>query len=143
MIQIEVVVEISQSPSVVFDYVIDLGRSVEWQSGMKESYLLSEEPMNVGSRYVQEASFLGQRLKTTFEITNFQPGREISASSIEGPFPLKVTRIVEPWPGGSRFTTRVESDPGRYFKVAGFILKKMVESTIKKDCANLQKSLSP
>lgn len=142
MIEIEVAVEIRQKPPVVFNFITDLDKSSLWQSGMKESFSLSEEPMNVGSRYVQETSFLGQRLRTTFEITVFKPGLEFSAQSVEGPFPLHLTRSIEPCSSGSRLITRVQGDPGSYFKLPTFILKKMVESAIKSDCISLQKQLN-
>jgi len=142
MIHVEVEIEIMQSPEVVFEYISDFTKNTEWQSGMKESYMLTEGPLAVGSRYAQVASFLGKKIESVFEVTAFEPGKMVNASSVKSAFPISFSRSVEPSGVGTLVKTKVEGDPGSYFKIGGFMLRKMVESTIRKDYKKLRKRLS-
>ena len=83
MIQVEVEIEICRNPIEVFEYISDFSRNPEWQSGMKEAHFLTEGPLRVGTRYAQVAKFLGKRIESVFEVTAFDPGKLVSAKSVE------------------------------------------------------------
>ncbi|MBT3784054.1 hypothetical protein HOF92_03690 [bacterium] len=142
MIQVEVEIEICRNPIEVFEYISDFSRNPEWQSGMKEAHFLTEGPLRVGTRYAQVAKFLGKRIESVFEVTAFDPGKLVSAKSVEGSFPISFCRTVEPTGAGARVKTLVEGDASGFFKFGGSLLAKMVESAIRKDYKNLKKLLT-
>jgi hypothetical protein len=60
-------VEIDRPLVEVWAVISDFARNTEWQGGMKACSWITEPPIAVGSRYDQEAGFLGRTVRTTFE----------------------------------------------------------------------------
>ncbi len=79
----------------VFAYLADFENNPHWQRGMVSCRWTSEQTMEVGSTYVQEAKFLGKRIDTHFRVTEVKPGQSISIESTQSTFPIQVTRSVE------------------------------------------------
>ena len=82
--------------STVFELFADASNNPRWQRGMKSCEWITSAPIDVGSQYRQIASFLGRPVISTFEVTEFEPGRLIRIETIESSFPIQVTRRVTP-----------------------------------------------
>jgi uncharacterized membrane protein len=80
----------------VFTYLSDSTNNPVWQKGMRSCEWLEPAPIGVGSRYRQEAVFMGRRISSIFEVIAYTPGRSITIRTIESTFPIEVTRSVEP-----------------------------------------------
>lgn len=80
----------------VFALFADAENNPRWQKGMQSCVWLSEPPIQVGSTYQQVARFMGRPVRTTFLVTEYQPGRSITIDSIESTFPIQVRRVVIP-----------------------------------------------
>lgn len=135
-------VDIARPASDVFDYVANFENNPAWQKGMKSARYTSPMPMVVGSTYDQVASFLGKEIVTSFEVTALEPGRSVTITSTSGTFPIEVTRTVEATGEGTcRASADVNGSPGGLFKLAGPLMRMMVESSVRKDWANLKAML--
>ena len=122
----------------VFAYVADFENNPQWQGGMRACRWTSDEPMAVGSTYVQEARFLGRRIDTHFKVTAVEPGRSISIESTQSTFPIQVTRSVEPLTDDRcRVTAHVRGQPKGILK----LFSSMVKKSIVKDYAALKAHL--
>ncbi|MEM7160405.1 MAG: SRPBCC family protein [Myxococcota bacterium] len=131
-------VEIERPAAEVFAYVADFANNPKWQAGMRSCEWTSAEPGVVGATYVQQASFLGRRIDTHFEVTELEPGRSISIASTVSTFPIQVTRTVEPLSEGRcRVTAHVRGQPTGLLK----LLSGMVKKSVRKDYAKLRQTL--
>lgn len=87
---------IDRPASEVFEFFADASNNTEWQRGMKSCAWTRPQPIGVGARYRQTASFLGRPVESVFEVKEFDPGRMIHIETVESTFPIQVTRRVEP-----------------------------------------------
>ena len=87
---------IARPADVVFAYFSDASNNPQWQSGMRSCEWTSPPPIGVGSTYEQQARFAGRDIRSTFEVTAFEPGRMIEITTIESTFPINVIRTVTP-----------------------------------------------
>ena len=133
VIKVHCQIFIDRDPNQVFQFISQVENNPSWQAGMVSCKLLTEGSISQGSRYAQEANFLGKNIKSVFEITEFEDGRLISGESIEGSFPIKFTRIVSPYTSGSLVETIVEGDTKGFYRIAQPLMKWMVKHSIEKD----------
>lgn len=140
--QIRSEVVIDRPAEAVFAYVADFENNPRWQSGMRTCTWITEPPIRVGSRYEQEAEMFGRPVRSTFEVTAFEPGRSISIASIESTFPIQVTRSVEPvGEGRARVTADVGGGPGGLARLLNPLMRRMVKRSVDGDYARLKELL--
>ena len=138
MTKVAINIHINRPPDQVFAYISNPENNPQWQGGMREATITSTGPLGVGSTYVQVASFLGRRIESHFEIVEYEPGHLIKGKSITGTFPITFTRTVESADPGSHVSALITGQPSGIFRLLGPLLDKMVESSVKKDYANLK-----
>lgn len=131
--------EIARPADDVFAYVADMANNPRWQQGQQRCEWTSEPPHGLGSTYDQEARFMGRTIRSSFEVTEFEPGRLIRIVSTAGTMPIDVTRTVEPISGAScTVSARVQGDPPAFFKIFGPLLDRMVKRNVTKDYERLK-----
>lgn len=134
--------EIDRPAEVVFAFVSDVVNNPKWQRGQISCEWSSPAPIGVGSRYEQEARFLGRRVLSSFEVVELHPGRAITIQSAEGPFSIRVKRSVEPiGPGRSRITAEISGQPGGFFRIAGPWLARLAQRSVDADYDRLKRLL--
>lgn len=138
MARIEASVVIDRPIDEVFEFVSNPENDSQWQSGVLESGQTSEGPMGVGATSREVRQFLGRRIESTVEITEYEPKRKIGFKSTSGPIPFKVAYMFEPVEGGTKLSTVGEAEPGGFFKMAEPIAMRMFEREMKGNFANLK-----
>jgi hypothetical protein len=88
--------EVGRPVAEVAGFFFDASNNPRWQTGMRRCEWETAPPIGVGSRYTQEVSFLGRRIVSRFEVTEYTPERSITIKSTESTFPITVTRTVNP-----------------------------------------------
>lgn len=132
MISVEKSVVINKPLATVFAYASNNSNSPKWQAGVES--VIEEGPANtIGSKYTEVRKFMGQEMKSTFEITAFNANSKFSAKVIKGPVPFEVTVTFEASGNGTKMTTRVEGEPKGFFKVAEGALKGQLEKSLEED----------
>ena len=116
MTKIERSIVIDQSVHDVFAFTHDLAKSPLWQSTLVE--LNTDAPMRVGTRWREVRRFLGKRIETVIELTEYEPNRHSAITMVSGPIPLSGTFALEPVDGATRFTVTGELDAHGFFKLA-------------------------
>lgn len=118
----------------VADYFFDARNNPEWQAGMRRCEWVTPDPIDVGSRYLQEARFLGRTITSSFEVTQYTPGQGITIDTIESTFPIQVTRTVEEIDEDScRVTARISGGPGGAFKLLSPIIRRVAQRSVDSD----------
>lgn len=125
---------ISRSADEVADFFFNVANNVLWQSGMKSCEWTSEPPIAVGSTYEQVAEFRNKPVVSTFEVTEYEPGRRMRIESIKSTFPIQVTRTVEPIDDSScRVVADVSGTTGVVFKLLDKLGERMARKSIEAD----------
>ena len=134
VIDVSTSIDIDRPADDVFAFVSEFPNNPRWQRGQVSCTWTSEPPLRVGSTYEQHARFLGRDMRNSFEVVELEPGRRVRFTSTGGTFPLTITRTVEPLgPERARFTERAEGDPGRFFRIATPLLRRLVQRSISRD----------
>jgi hypothetical protein len=132
MLKVEKSVKINRPLPEVFAFVANTYNVPKWQGGVENVYL--EGPIgNVGTKFTEVRRFMGQEMKSTLEITAFDPDAKWAARVITGPVIYEVTATFEAIPGGTKMTTRVEGEPKGFFKVAEGMLIGQLDKSLEED----------
>ncbi|HEX6219512.1 MAG TPA: SRPBCC family protein [Acidimicrobiia bacterium] len=95
-------------------FFFDAANNPKWQDGMVSCEWVSDPPIGVGSTYEQLARFMGRDVRSTFVVTDLEPGRMIRIETIESTFPIQVERRVDPLDDSScRVTADITGGPDK------------------------------
>lgn len=125
---------IPKPASEVFEFFSDASNNPQWQKGMVSCTWASDDPIAVGSTYEQVATFMGKEIRSTFSVTEYEPGRRIVIDTIESTFPIHVERKVEPINNVScRVSAVISGGPGGVMKLLARLTDKMAQRSIEAD----------
>jgi uncharacterized protein YndB with AHSA1/START domain len=136
MIHLEHTVEIDRPPAEVFDYMMDMENLPEWQSSAIEAHWEGERA--AGSRIKEVRKFLGRRIESELEVTEYEPNRRFCLKTLSGPVLFSVEHTFEATTGGTRITFVGEGNPGGFFKLAEPMVARAAERQFKGDFATLK-----
>lgn len=112
MIKFEGSIDIDRPVSDVFGYMADLTNISKWQSGLTESKVVTEGPVQVGTAFVEEVRFLGKTVVARCRVTEFEPGRRMRYEGTSDVFDFDGAFSFEPAGDGTRlhmdWTTQVK-----------------------------------
>jgi uncharacterized protein YndB with AHSA1/START domain len=136
MIRVEHTVEIDRPPAEVFEYMMDMENLPEWQSSAIEAQWEGERAP--GSHIREVRKFLGKRIESEVEVTEYEPNRRFCLRATSGPVPFSVEHTFEPTNGGTRITFVGEGEPGGFFKLAEPVVARTAERQFTGDFATLK-----
>jgi len=136
MVRFEFAIDVDRPPSEVFAYITDTDRVSEWQSSAVEARWQGEKAQ--GTRIREVRKFLGRRMETELEVTEYEPDRRFGLRAVSGPVPYSVTQVLEPRNGGTRLMFVGEGEPGGFFKLAEPIVGRVAERQFKSDFETLK-----
>jgi uncharacterized membrane protein len=137
-------IDIDRPAGYVFDYLADMSNNPDWQKGQRRCSWTSDPPLRLGSTYDQEARFLGRTLVSSFEVTEFEPGRKIRIQTTGGSMPIDVTRTVEALDADRcRVRAEVRGEAPGPMRLLGPLLDHLVERSVRSDYRRLKARLEP
>jgi len=128
-------VMIRQPIEEVFGFLSDFENLPRWNYAIVETHKISEGPVGVGTIYQQVRS-VPSRSQERFEVTAYNPPRQVELQGQLGPFPSRLAYALDAVPEGTRVTNAVELElrgPGR---LLGPVAVPRVRAAV---AANLQK----
>jgi len=119
----------------VAEFFFDASNNPKWQNGMVSCDWVSDPPIDVGSIYEQRARFMGRDVRSTFVVTDFEPGRMIRIETIESTFPIQVERRVDPIDdSSSRVSAEITGGPeGRVMKMLSPLMAGRAQKSVDAD----------
>lgn len=138
MSKIQLSVVINRPIEEVFAFHNDPNNDVQWQTGVLESKQTSEGPFGVGTTVNTVIQFLGKRIDTTAEITEYESNEKVRAKATSGPIPFDSTVTFESVEGGTKLTTEAEIDFGGFYKLAEPIVTRSAKRQFEGSFANLK-----
>lgn len=67
-----------------FAYLATFSNAVDWDPGVLASEQLDPGPVAMGTRFRLVVSFAGRRLPLTYQVTGYQPDREVLLAATSG-----------------------------------------------------------
>jgi uncharacterized protein YndB with AHSA1/START domain len=122
----------------VFDFVHDPAKDALWQTTLLESHPLDEGPLRAGSRVREVRRFLGIRLETSWEVTEYEPPTRSAIKSTSGPVSFSGGYALESLDGGTRFTVRGDLDAHGFFKLAEPVFARMATRELEANLGHLK-----
>ena len=122
----------------VWDIISDFSRNPEWQKGMDSCVWLTDPPLRVGSRYTQEASFLGRTIRSVFEVTELVAGSTVTIDTVEGTFPITVTRSIDETSEGCVIRAHVRGNPTGLMGLLSPLTTQIVKRSVAADYKRLK-----
>jgi uncharacterized protein YndB with AHSA1/START domain len=142
MPSIEKTITIDIAPDVVFRAVTDVLRSPEWISAIVEVKDPSPDIPQVGSTFVEVASFMGKRFETEKIVTVYEPPHRFVHASTSGPITQSTAATLEPAGEGTVLKIYFEAEPGGFFgKLPINVLVVALEVIINGNLQKLKKML--
>jgi uncharacterized protein YndB with AHSA1/START domain len=99
----------------VFGFLSDFENIPKWNYAILETHKISQGPVGVGTIYQQIRS-VPSRSQEHFEVTTYNPPRQLEIRGQLGPFPSRLSYALAAVPEGTRVTNSVElklRGPGR------------------------------
>lgn len=138
MVKVEGTVVINRPIEEVFAFLTNPDNSSLWQGMVLEAKQTSEGPVGVGTMGQVVGQFLGRRMESTWEVTEFELNRKATLKTTSGPIPYMNSATLEPVEEGTKVTLVAEYEVGGYFKLAEPILARMAQRQAETDYANLK-----
>ena len=138
MVRVELNVVINRPVEEVYAYTSNPENNSQWQSNCLGAVITSEGPTGVGTTFSDGAKFLGRRIESTFEITEYDPNRKVWFKTTSGPIPAKAGYTYESVEGGTKVTFGCEAEPGGLFKLAKPIIVREIKREWETSLANLK-----
>ena len=138
MIKFEHSLVIDQPLDEVFAFLNNEQNDPIWQAGVLEAKQTSEGAVGVGTTVREVRKFLGRRIESTYEITEYELNKKVSSKATSGPIPFSLTTTFEPAGEGTKLTIKGEAEPGGFFKLAGSVVSRTFENSIKADFDSLK-----
>jgi uncharacterized membrane protein len=138
MAKLEISTVINRPVEVVFAFLSNPENGPKWNSSSGEVTITSGGPVGVGTTYRSVRTFLGQRIESETEITEYEPNQRLASKAISGPFPMESLVTFEPVEGGTRVTGTLIGEPGGFFKLAEPVLVSRMKQQFEADLAKLK-----
>jgi uncharacterized membrane protein len=143
VIRVEESVELNRPVQEVFSYTTNPENFPEWAATVievrqEDAPGEEEDPLNrEGERFTLMQQALGRRFEAPFEVIAYEPNRRYAHRSTEG-HPVSVTMdftYEQVSSEGTRFTPRIEAEPGGFFGLVGPVLERVIRRQMR---ANLE-----
>lgn len=138
MVRVEGTVVINRPIEEVFAFLTNPDNASQWQGGTLESIQTSEGPVGVGTTGQVTSQFLGRRIESTWETTEYELNRKAALKTTSGPVPYEQSVTLESVEDGTKATLVAEYEVGGFFKLAEPIIARIAQRQAEVDNANLK-----
>jgi hypothetical protein len=138
MINFSLSTQIYRSLKQVFSFVTTPENDFQWQYGTLASTQLSKGEMGIGTLFRSMGHFMGRRVESTYEVTEFEPNKKFGFKSLSGPMHSHTLYTFEVIEGSTRINISSQASPRDLFKTADIIVEKKVKKQYKENLAMLK-----
>ena len=118
---------VARPPEVVFDYVTDPSKLIDWQTAHTSVEQLTEGPPGLGTRVRERTKPPGAKeFEQIVEFAEFDRPRRLRVHVVEGPYPIDGTWSFEPDGDGTRVRFAAEGQVHGTTRAFEPILKRLI-----------------
>lgn len=114
-------------PSTIFTYLMDVNNRKSYIPALEEVIMLDKGPIKKGSRYIEVANIAGRRLKTTYQVIEFEKNKHTAAQTLESIFPIRADLDLEERAGGTELKISLNFKLKGIFKLGASFVKGIVD----------------
>lgn len=133
--------EINAPVEKVFAFSTDFRNNSKWQDGVIETTQTPDGPTQVGTKVRDVRTFLGQKMDSTFEVTEFEQDKKVAFKSTSGPIQFMFAQTFESTGSGTKVSVHVEMEAKGFFKLAEGALGNNLKKTFEEQSAKLKSIL--
>jgi hypothetical protein len=138
MIQIYLNILILRPVWVVFNFITTPENNPEWQYGSLASVKISVGETQVGAIFNSFGHFMGRRIQSDFEVTEFETNRSYGFETISGPIQLQTSYTFETVPHGANLIVSSLINPGGFFKLIDPIVARVARNQFTENLVRLK-----
>jgi uncharacterized membrane protein len=138
---IEVSTTIHRPVQEVFGVVSHIENNPKWSTMVLEAQQTTPEPPGLGTKGTTTGKFLGMRLETELEITEFEENVRFAYRSIAGPVERWGKVTFESVGTGTRVGIEVGGDTKGFFQVADSIVLRVAKRQLQADLDTLKEMM--
>ena len=122
----------------VFEFIAVPENNSQWQYGSLESVQISEGGVRVGTLFSSFGHFMGRRIQSTFEVTEFESNKNYGFKTLSGPVQLQASYKLEAVDHGTNLAVSTHVSPGGFFKLVDPIVARVAKKQFKENLAKLK-----
>jgi uncharacterized membrane protein len=130
-------VVIIQPVEQVFEFVTDPLNNAKWQTDILELEITSENHFGLGTTYRCVNRFMGRRIESENEITDYSVGKAYCIRITNGVLTGKCSMSFNKFEDGTKFAVSGNLDM-RYFRLLKMIATRKINQQIKEDMLKLK-----
>jgi len=125
----------------VFDFITTPENNSKWQYGSLISVQISPGDMQVGTVFSSFGHFMGRRIQSNFEVTEFETNKGYGFETISGPIQLQTSYNFEIVDHGTNVIISSLINPGGFFKMIDPIVARAAKKQFKENLTTLKELL--
>jgi hypothetical protein len=141
MINLNLSTVICKPVTQIFDFVSTPENDFQWQYGTLAANKLSMDVGALGTFFRSVGHLMGQRVISTFEVTEYEPNRKYGFRSISGPLNSHTSYTFEMEGGGTKVNISAQLNVTNSFQLNEIILEKKMRKQLKENLALLKEIL--
>jgi hypothetical protein len=125
----------------VFDFITTPANNSLWQYGSLVSMQISPGDMQVGTVFSSFGHFMGRRIQSNFEVTEFETNKSYGFETISGPIQLQTSYSFETVKSDTNIMISSLINPGGFFKLVDPIVAKVAKKQYRENLTGLKELL--
>jgi Polyketide cyclase / dehydrase and lipid transport len=122
----------------VFAFVATPENDFHWQYGTLVSAQISKGEIGVGALFRAVGHFMGRRIESVYEVTEFEPNKRYGFRSLSGPMDSHTLYTFEIMEGSTKINISTQINPGDLFKPNDTTAEKAVKKQYRENLALLK-----
>jgi len=125
----------------VFDFIATPENNYKWQYGSLESVQITEGRKTIGTVFSSLGHFMGRRIQSTFQVTEFISNKNYGFKTLSGPIQLKTSYSFKAVDHGTTVVVTTQVSPDGFFKLVDPVVARVAKLQFKENLAKLKKLL--
>lgn len=125
----------------VFEFISNPENDFQWQYGTLSSTRISEGIAALGACFQTTGNFMGHRIQSTFEVTEYDPNKKYGFKSLTGPLQSFTTYTFALASGYTQINLLTQANVVNFIELNENILEKKLKKQLKENLAMLKNIL--
>ena len=122
----------------VFSFVATPENDFQWQYGTLTSTQISEGEIGIGTVFRSVGHFMGHRIESVYEVTEFEPNKSYGFKSRSGPMDSHTVYTFEVMGGSTKINIFTRIRPGDLLRPENVAMEKKVKKQYRENLALLK-----
>ena len=122
----------------IFSFVATSENDFQWQYGTLASAQMSKGEIGIGTRFRTTNHFMGRRIESVYEVTEFETNKKYGFKSVSGPIEACTLYTFEEVKGSTKVTISIQLHSGDLCKPENMIVEKKLKKQYEENLALLK-----